>query len=335
MTLLSILDLSPVPAGVPASQAVRNTVDLARFVDGLGYKRFWLAEHHSIPSVASSAPEVLIGHVAAATTNLRVGSGGIMLPNHAPLRVVEEFKVLEALHPGRIDLGIGRAPGTDQLTAYALRRSREAMVAEDFGEQLAEVLAFGGVRAFPERHPFAQIRAIPEDVPLPPVYLLGSSDYSAQAAAAAGLGFAFAAHINPRGAAEAMRLYRERYVGDGHPHAILAVAALVGEDDAHAQRLAASAKVAFVKLRSGAPIPLPTVEDALAYEYSEHEQVLLRGVEKALIAGSPDTVSARIEELAVASLADEVMVTTHVHDHEERKQSYARLAEAMDLALVA
>jgi luciferase family oxidoreductase group 1 len=332
MTSVSILDLSPVPAGTPGAQAVRNTIDLAQSVDGLGYKRFWLAEHHGIPSVASSAPEVLIGHVAAATTHLRVGSGGIMLPNHAPLRIAEEFKVLEALHPGRIDLGIGRAPGTDQLTAYALRRSREAMLAEDFGEQLAELLAFGGLRPWRENHPFARIRAIPEDVALPPVFLLGSSDYSAQAAAAAGLGFAFAAHINPHGATEALRMYRERYVGDALPHAILAVGAIVGEDDAHAQHLAAPAKLSFVKLRSGTPIALPSVEDALAYEYSAQEQVLLRSVERALIAGGPETVRARLEELVVAAAADEVMVMTHVHDHDERKQSYARLAEAMNLA---
>jgi luciferase family oxidoreductase group 1 len=331
MTLLSVLDLSPVPAGVPQSQALHNTIDLARAVDELGYTRYWLAEHHSIPSVASSAPEVLIGHVAAATTHMRIGSGGIMLPNHSPLRIAEEFKVLAALHPGRIDLGIGRAPGTDQVTAFALRRSREALIADDFGQQLAELLAFSGVTEWPERHPFARIRAIPEDVALPPIYLLGSSDFSAQAAAAAGLGFAFAAHINPRGATDALRMYRERFVGES-PHAIVAVAAVVGDDDEHGQALAAPAKLSFVKLRSGAPIPLPSVEDALAYEYSPPEEVLLRQVERALIAGGPATVRARVEEVVAAGAADEVMVMTHVHDHEERKRSYARLAEALELA---
>jgi luciferase family oxidoreductase group 1 len=329
--LLSVLDLSPVSEGVPASQAVRNTVDLARAVDGLGYKRFWLAEHHAIPSVASSAPVVHIGHVAAATEHLRVGSGGIMLPNHSPLRIAEEFKVLEALHPGRIDLGIGRAPGTDQITAFALRRSREAMMADDFGEQLAELLTFGGEREWPDRHPFARIRVMPDDVPLPPIHLLGSSDFSAQAAAGAGLGFAFAAHISPGGAVDAMRLYRERFAGD-RPHAILAVAAIVGEDDDHARFLSASARLSFVKLRSGTPIPLPRPEDALAHEYSPQEEGLLRGIDRALVAGGPETVRARLEELAIACQADEVMVMTHVHDHEERKRSYARLAEAMDLA---
>ncbi len=332
MTLLSVLDLSPVPAGTPQSQALHNTIDLARAVDGLGFKRYWLAEHHSIASVASSAPEVLIGHVAAATQHMRIGSGGIMLPNHAPLRIAEEFRVLAALHPDRIDLGLGRAPGTDQITAVALRRSREALIADDFGQQLAELMAFAGLGEFPTSHPFRHIRAIPEDVPLPPLYLLGSSDYSAQAAAATGLPFAFAAHINPRGATDALRLYREKYVGDKPAHAIVGVAAIVGEDDEHARALGAPAVLSFVKLRSGTPIPLPSVEDALAYEYSPQEEVLKRQVERSLIAGGPATVRARIEEIAVAGAADEVMVMTHVHDHEERKRSYVRLAEAMDLA---
>jgi luciferase family oxidoreductase group 1 len=331
MTRVSILDLSPVSAGVPASQAVRNTVDLARALDGLGFTRYWLAEHHAIPSVASSAPEVLIGHVAAATTHMRVGSGGIMLPNHAPLRVAEEFKVLEALHPDRIDLGIGRAPGTDQLTAFALRRSREAMLADDFEEQLGELLAFGGQATFRGDHPFSRIRAIPDDVQLPPIYLLGSSDHSAGLAARLGLGFAFAAHINPRGADDAMRLYRREFNGE-RPHAILAVAAVVGEDDEHARRLAAPAKVAFVKLRSSTPIPLPSVEDALAYLFPPHEEALARAVERNIIVGDEATVRAQIEERVVATQADEVMVTTHVHDHADREASYRRLAEALDLA---
>src|ERR1700741_4487666 len=163
---LSVLDLSPIAAGSKDSEALTNTLDLARTVDRLGYTRYWLAEHHSIPSVASTAPEIMIGHVASVTERVRVGSGGIMLPNHSPLRVAEEFRVLEALHPGRIDLGIGRAPGSDQITALALRRSREKLFANDFSEQLEELINFGLGR-FPERHPFASIQAIPKDVPLP------------------------------------------------------------------------------------------------------------------------------------------------------------------------
>jgi luciferase family oxidoreductase group 1 len=334
MTLLSVLDLSPVRSGATQAQALHDTLDLARFVDGLGYKRYWLAEHHAIPSVASSAPEVLIGHVAAATRNLRVGSGGIMLPNHAPLRVVEEFKVLEALHPGRIDLGIGRAPGTDQLTALALRRSREAMLADDFDSQLAELLAFGGARPFRANHPFARITAIPADVPLPPVFLLGSSDYSAQAAAVTGLGFAFAAHINPHGATDALRDYRTRFVPyeGSRPHAILALSVVVGEDDAHAAELASSSRLAMVRLRSGRPGPIPSVEEALAYEYAGQEAALAQKLDHVLIAGGPERVRARIEELVVASAADEVIVTSHIHDPAERRGSYARLADALGIA---
>jgi luciferase family oxidoreductase group 1 len=334
MTSLSVLDLSPVRSGVPQAQALQDTLDLARFVDGMGFKRYWLAEHHAIPSVASSAPEVLIGHVASATEHLRVGSGGVMLPNHAPLRVVEEFKVLEALHPGRIDLGIGRAPGTDQLTALALRRSREALGADDFGEQLGELLGFGGVRPFPADHAFSRVHVVP-DVPLPPVYLLGSSDYSAQAAAATGLGFAFAAHINPHGATDALRDYRAQFVasdhGFAHPHAILALSVVVGEDDEHAERLASSMRLSTVRLRSGRPIPLPTVEEAQAYVYDEHEEALLRGIRANGVVGGPEKVRARLEELIVAGAADEVMVMTHVHDPAERQASYARLADAMGL----
>jgi luciferase family oxidoreductase group 1 len=335
MTALSVLDLSPVPSGSTESQALRNTIDLARHADALGYRRHWLAEHHGIPSVASSSPEVLIGHVAMATERIRVGSGGIMLPNHSSLRIAEEFKVLEALHPGRIDLGLGRAPGTDQLTAIAIRRSREALAADDFPQQLGELLAWGGHAEFPKDHPFRRIQAIPTDVLLPPVYLLGSSDYSAQAAAVNGLGFAFAAHINPGGATDALRGYRERFVPGyvERPHAILTVAAIVGEDDAHAERLASSSHLSMLMLRSGRPGPIPTVETALAYvPRTPQEEQILAQTRRSVISGGPETVRARLEELMVKTGADELMVTTLVHDHEERKASYTRLAEAMDIA---
>lgn len=338
MTALSVLDLSPVPSGTPESQALRNTIDLARHVDALGYRRIWLAEHHGIPSVASSSPEILIGHVAMATERIRVGSGGIMLPNHSSLRIAEEFKVLEALHPGRIDLGIGRAPGTDQLTALALRRSREALVADDFPQQLGELLAWGGHAGFPADHPFHRIQAIPTDVMLPPVHLLGSSDYSAQAAAVNGLGFAFAAHINPGGATDAMRAYRDTFAPGGYgferPHAILTVAAIVGEDDEHAERLASSSHLSMVMLRSGRPGPIPSVETAMAFRpRNPQEEHLLGQTKRSIISGGPEKVRARLEELMVRTGADELMVTTLVHDHEERKASYTRLARALDIAV--
>lgn len=334
MTALSVLDLSPVPEGVRESEALLNTIDLARHAEALGYRRHWLAEHHGIPSVASSSPEVLIGHVAMATERIRVGSGGIMLPNHSSLRIAEAFKVLEALHPGRIDLGIGRAPGTDQLTALALRRSREALGADDFPEQVGELLAFGGAASFPPGHPFARIKAVPTDVELPPVYLLGSSDFSAQLAAASGLGFAFAAHINPGGATDALRAYRERFVPGivERPHAILTVSVAVGDDDEHGDALASSANLSMVMLRSGRPGPLPSVETAQAFKPTGEQAAILAQTQRSMISGGPERVRARIEELMVRTAADELMITTNVHDHEQRKASYTRLADALDIS---
>ncbi len=193
---LSVLDVSPVSSGSNSTQALRNTLDLARLVDRLGYRRYWLAEHHNMPTIASSTPEVMIGHVANVTERIRVGAGGIMLPNHAPLKVAETFRVLEALHPGRIDLGIGRAPGTDPVTAVALRGPRGGAGAEDFSEQFGELLAFSG-GGFPEGHPFRSVVAVPEEVELPPIWLLGSSGYSGQAAGEMGHGYAFASHFSP------------------------------------------------------------------------------------------------------------------------------------------
>src|SRR5690349_13340832 len=204
---LSVLDLSPVPSGRTAAEALANTIDLARHAEALGYARYWLAEHHNAAGLASPSPEVMIGHVACATSRIRVGAGGIMLPNHAPLKVAETFRVLEGLHPGRIDLGIGRAPGTDQLTAFALRRSREALAANDFPQQYSELLGY--VDGFAEGHPFAPIVAQPTDVALPPVWILGSSLYGAQAAAAYGTGFAYAGHFGEADPCEPVRLYRE------------------------------------------------------------------------------------------------------------------------------
>ena len=210
MIPLSILDLSPVSAGSTAAQALRNSLDLARHADGLGFRRYWVAEHHNLPAIASSAPDIMIGQIAAVTKNMRVGSGGVMLPNHAPLMVAERFKVLEALYPGRIDLGLGRAPGTDPATSYALRRRQGISEEDDFLERFNELMLLE-TRAFPAGHPFHNVRAMPSDVPLPPIYLLGSSDYSAQLAGHIGAAFSFAHHFADFDAAEAMRLYRDNF----------------------------------------------------------------------------------------------------------------------------
>ena len=245
---LSILELSPVAAGMTSSQALRNTLDLAHHAERLGFHRFWLAEHHNTPGIASAVPEILIGQIANVTKTLRVGSGGVMLPNHSALHVAETFKTLEALYPGRIDLGIGRAPGTDGLTALALRRSREALNADDFDEQLGELFAFGQ-GDFPGNHPFSRVQAVPTDVPLPPVYLLGSSDYSARLAGQLGLGFAFAYHFSPHALLPALAAYRNNFTPSAlqKPHAIVTVSVFCAPTDKEAQFLAGPMQLTFLK----------------------------------------------------------------------------------------
>ncbi len=327
---LSVLDVSPVSSGSNGAHALHNTHELARLTDRLGYERYWLAEHHNLPSIASSAPEIMIGHVASETSHIRVGAGGIMLPNHAPLKVAETFRVLEALHPGRINLGIGRAPGTDPVTATAPRRSRDGVEAEDFPQRFGELLAFSG-DGFPEEHPFRSVVAMPSDVGLPPIWLLGSSGYSARAAGQMGFGYAFASHFSPADPAPAMRAYRERFEPSENferPSAILAVAVICGETDEHAERLASSMELAWVRMRSGNPGPLPNPEEAMAYPYTPAERRLADAYRSMQVVGKPRTVRAGIEELAAHTAADEVMITTNVYDHGERLRSYERLAAA-------
>src|SRR5215207_3324615 len=332
---LSVLDLSPVSSGSNGAQALRNTLEVARLADQLGYERYWLAEHHNLPSVASSAPEVMIGHVASETSRIRVGAGGIMLPNHAPLRVVETFRVLESLHPGRVDLGIGRAPGTDPVTATVLRRSRDGQGADDFPQQFSELLAFSG-DGFPEGHPLRSVIAMPSDVGLPPIWLLGSSGYSARAAGEMGLGYAFASHFSPTDPAPAMHAYRESFEpseGFERPSAILAVSVICAETDELARILASSMELAWVRMRSGKPGPLPSPEEAMAYPYTPADRHLANAYRYMQVVGNPRTVRARLEELAEHTAAEEVMVTTNIYDHAERLRSYERLAEVLDIAM--
>jgi luciferase family oxidoreductase group 1 len=279
-------------------------------------------------------PEVMIGHVAAATQRIRVGSGGIMLPNHAPLKVAETFRLLAALHPGRIDLGLGRAPGTDTLTALALRRSRQALTADDFPEQIGELLAFLG-DSFPADHPFRAITAMPAGAATPPIWLLGSSGYSAQAAAALGLGFAFAHHINPEPALEALRLYRQSFRPSAHfaaPQAILAVSVICAETEERAEELAGPARLAFLRMSQGLLEPLPTVAEARAYPYSTVERDWLRSHRSRTFVGTPDAVREQITRLAERAGAGEVMITTMTHSHADRRRSYTLLSEAFALA---
>jgi luciferase family oxidoreductase group 1 len=326
---LSVLDLTPVPSGSTSAQALRNTIELARAAEGWGYARYWLAEHHNAPGLASSSPEVMIGQVAAATARIRVGAGGIMLPNHAALHVAEAFRVLEALYPGRIDLGIGRAPGTDAVAAAALRRGAPAG-ANDFPAQLGELLAYGG-EGFPVGHPYASVAAIPADVPLPPIWILGSSDYGAQVAAALGVGFAFARHLNPRGAEAVVQAYRDAFRPSARmpdPTVILAVSAIAAGAPERAERLATSMGLGLVRMRQGRPTALPSPEEAAAHRYTPGEQDQIRRYRRAQVLGDAEGVRDEILSLAGATGADEVMVMTMIHDHAERLRSYELIAAA-------
>jgi len=325
---LSVLDLSPVASGSTAAQALHNTIDLARLADSLGYTRYWIAEHHNMPMIASSAPEIMIGQVAAATSHIRVGSGGVMLPNHAPLMVAERFKVLEALFPGRIDLGLGRAPGTDPATSYALRRRQGVSEEDDFLDRFNELMLFE-TRGFPAGHPFANVKAMPADVPLPPIYLLGSSDYSAQLAGHIGAVFAFAHHFATFDAADAMRLYRESFKpSPSHvkPYAILATHVVCADSDEEADRLARTVDLNFVRRAKGEYLPLASPEEATDYDYAPVDRARIASNRQRMSIGSPATVKARLAPLIEATQAQELMVTTMIHDHAARKHSYELLA---------
>ena len=329
---LSVLDLSPVAAGSSGAVSLRNSLDLARLADRLGYTRYWLAEHHNLPSIASSAPDIMIGQVAVATERIRVGAGGVMLPNHAPLMVAERFKVLEALFPGRIDLGLGRAPGTDPVTSYALRRRQNAGE-DDFLERLQELLLFES-NAFPEGHPFRSVRAMPQDVALPPIWLLGSSGYSAQLAAVLSAGFSFAHHFADHDPVAAMLSYRDQFKPSPArqaPYAILACAAVCADSEAEAQRLASTIDLNFVRRSHGEYSPLASPEDAAAYPYSPAERGLIAGNRRRLFVGTKATVLEQLSQMIAATKADEVMITTMVYDHAARRRSYELLAEAFGL----
>lgn len=333
MPPLSILDLSVVTTGTPPSVALRNSIDLARQADQLGYVRYWLAEHHSLPSVASPAPDLMIGQIAAVTSRIRVGSGGVMLPNHAPLMVAERFKMLEALFPGRIDLGLGRAPGTDPVTSHALRNRLDNRQGDDFLERLHE-LTLWETRDFPEGHPYNRVLAMPNDAPLPPLWLLGSSGYSAELSAQVGMGFAFAHHFATHDAVDAMTSYRRHFRPSGWreaPYAILAVAAIAADTDAEAEQLAASADLNRLLRDRGQYGPLPSIEEAQAFPYSEADRASIARNRSWLFVGSPATVVEKLTPLIEATEADEVMVITAVYDHAARRRSYELLAEAFGL----
>ena len=330
---LSILDLSPVTTGNSGPQALRNSIDLARLADRLGFARYWVAEHHNMPNIASSAPDIMIGQIAAVTERLRVGSGGVMLPNHAPLQVAERYKVLESLFPGRIDLGLGRAPGTDPVTSYALRRRQDDPAGDDFLDRFQELLLFEQ-RGFPESHPFRKVNAMPADVPLPPIFLLGSSGYSAQLAAHVGAGFSFAHHFSDFDPVGPMTAYREQYKASEQrplPHAILALHVVCADTDAEAERLATSVDLNFALRRQGRYQPIPSPEEAAAHSYSPSDRALIGQNRARLVVGDKNKVMTHLEPLIASTKADEVMITTMIYDHEARKHSYELMAEAFGL----
>ena len=333
MIPLSILDLSVVTSGTPPAAALRNSIDLAVHADRLGFVRYWLAEHHNLASVASPSPDLMIGQIAAVTKHIRVGSGGVMLPNHAPLVVAERFKMLEALFPGRIDLGLGRAPGTDGATAHALRSRLDRRDGDDFLERLTELLLWE-TREFPTGHPYNNVVAMPDDAPLPPIHLLGSSDYSSELAAQLGMGFAFAHHFASFDAADALVHYRARFKPSrwgATPHGILAVAAIVADTDAEAEQLALPFDLNRLRRDRGEYLPLASFEEASAYPYTDNDRAKIARNRARLFVGSQATVMQQLQPLLDSSQADELMVITAVYDHEARKKSYSLLAEAFRL----
>jgi len=324
----SVLDLVSMRAGEPASSAIARSVNLAQRVEELGYKRYWLAEHHSIPGLACSATPVLIGHVAAATKTIRVGSGGVMLPNHAPLVVAEQFGTLDALYPGRIDLGLGRAPGGDFQTMRALRRDLQQS-GEDFPALLEELRTYLG----PER-PGQVVRAIPGQGSHVPITLLGSSGFSAQLAGMLGLPFAFAAHFAPEHLYAAVRLYRDRFRPSEvlrRPYLIVAVQVIAAETDAAARRLFTTPQQRFLRLIRNQPVELLPPVNSMEPLWQDHERAAVESKLRAAIVGSDATVKAGLEKLVSDTAADEVIVVTDTYEHADRIDSYRRMSEVASM----
>jgi luciferase family oxidoreductase group 1 len=331
---LSVLELFLVASNSTPTRAIHDALAIARRADELGYRRYWIAEHHNMPSIASSAPDIMIGQIAGVTEHIRVGSGGVMLPNHAPLVVAERYKVLEGLFPGRIDLGIGRAPGTDPVTSYALRRRQDDPQADDFLDRFQELLAFEQ-NLFPESHPFRNVRPMPADVALPPIYLLGSSDYSAQLAAHVGAGFSFAHHFSDFDPVMPMTMYRTHFrpsPSRDKPYAILGCHVVCADSDEAAERLASTVDLNFARRRQGHYLPLPSPEEAEAHVYSPADKALIARNRARLVVGGVKKVMAHLEPLIAGTQADELMVTTMIFDHEARKRSYTLLAQAFGLS---
>ncbi|MES2711779.1 MAG: LLM class flavin-dependent oxidoreductase [Pseudomonadota bacterium] len=323
MIPLSVLDLSPVPEGSNTGQALRNSLDLARHAEALGFHRFWMAEHHNMPGIASAATAVALAHVAAGTQRIRIGAGGIMLPNQAPLIVAEQFGTLAALHPGRVDLGLGRAPGTDQLAARALRRNLAAD-ANAFPQDVVELLAY-----FHAAEPGQALQAVPGAGEEVAVWILGSSTFGAQLAAHLGLPFAFASHFAPAQMMQAIHIYRERFRPSerlGAPRVMLGLNVFAAETDGEARRLFSSLQQAFLNLRSGRPGKLPPPVDDLDAQLDPYARAMLDDALACSVVGGPEGVRRGIEAFAERTGADELMVTAQIYDHAARLRSFEILA---------
>jgi luciferase family oxidoreductase group 1 len=329
---LSVLDQSPISEGLTGADALRNTLDLASLSEQLGYRRYWLAEHHGTPMLACSSPEVMIAAIASTTTRMRIGSGGVMLPHYSPLKVAETFSILSALFPDRVDLGIGRAPGSDHSTAFALQRDRRQPAPDDFPQQLAELLGYLENR-MPVGHPFARLAALPGRPHVPEVWLLGSSAQSALWAADNGLPYCFADFINPDGATYA-KLYGDRFCASetrAEPRRMVAGFAICAETEEDAQRIASSARMTRALLNQGRPIPVPPIDKALRFlaENGPSPDTVARP--RRAIVGAPAAVKKGIEELADLYGAEEVMIVTITYEHADRRRSYELIAEAFGL----
>ena len=325
MIPFSVLDLSPIPEGADAATALRNSGDLARHAEALGYKRFWMAEHHNMTGIASAATAVALGYIASRTSTIRVGAGGVMLPNHAPLVIAEQFGTLATLYPDRVDLGLGRAPGTDQMTARALRRSLDN--SENFPQDVVELMMY-----LEEPEAGQKIRAVPGMGTNVPVWILGSSLFGAQLAAYLGLPYAFASHFAPGALAQALEVYRDTYRPSErwpNPHFTLAANVFAGEDDDEGRFLQSSMQQAFVNLRTGHPGPLPRPVDGYAETLDPAARAMVDQALSVSAVGSPATVEARLRQLVETYRPDEVILTGQIHDHAKRKRSFEIAAAAM------
>lgn len=331
---LSILDLATIYNGESPTETLQNSADLVQLADRLGYTRYWFAEHHNSKYQMSTSPDLLGAHAAAVSKTIRIGSGGIMLPNHSPLKVAENFSLLEALHPHRVDLGIGRAPGTDGLTALALRRSREAVTADDFPEQLNELLSYFS-REFPNEHPFKDITPSPDKNLTPDIYMLGSSNGGMQFASHYGLGFVFAAHISPHLAVPMLRTYRENFKPSSfmsEPKSVLSIIVITAETEEEAQYLAGPAELQWVRWGTGAfDLAPPTLEEASSHVYTVQEEAVRQENKGRFVIGSVENVAEKLRKLSKDAMVDEIMILNMLTEKTSRHRSFELLAEAFNL----